>query len=68
MIIWEMFHGRISLNFVILLLLENFVGGFRLKLMYISPRHKYQVKPHSSPWFLAICVAAIIHKNHFFCL
>ena len=33
MIIWEMFHGRISL--VLLLLLVNFVSGFRLELMYI---------------------------------
>ena len=33
-IIWEMFHGRISLNSVLLLLL-NFGSGFRLKLMYI---------------------------------
>ena len=36
MIIWEMFHGRISLNLMLLLLLVNFVSGFRLELMYIS--------------------------------
>ena len=36
-IIWEMFHVRISLNSVLLLLLlVNFVIGFRLELMYIS--------------------------------
>ena len=35
-IIWEMFHGRISLNSVLLLLLQNFVSGFRLESMYIS--------------------------------
>ena len=35
-IILEMFHGRISLNLVLLLLLVNFVSGFRLELMYIS--------------------------------
>ena len=35
--------------------------------MYI-PRHKYQVKPHSSPWFSAACAAAIVHRNHFICL
>ena len=28
--------------------------------------HKYQVKPHSSPWFLAACSAAIADRNHFF--
>ena len=28
--------------------------------------HKYQVKPHSSPWFSAACAAAAVHRNHFF--
>ena len=32
------------------------------------PDRKYQVKPHSSPWFSATCAAAIVHRNHFFCL
>ena len=32
------------------------------------PHRKYQVKPRSSPWFSAACAAAIVHKNHFFCL
>ena len=32
------------------------------------PHHKYQVKPYSSPWFSAACTAAIVHRNHFFCL
>ena len=36
-IISEMFHGRISLNSVLLLqLLMNFVSEFRLELLYIS--------------------------------
>ena len=33
--------------------------------VYIS-HHKYRVKPHSSPHFLAACAAAIVHRNHFF--
>ena len=33
--------------------------------VYIPPR-KYQVKPHSSPWFSAACTTAIVHRNHFF--
>ena len=33
--------------------------------VYTSHR-KYQVKPHSSPWFSAACFAAIAHRNHFF--
>ena len=32
----EMFQGEISLNSVLLLLLFNFVSGFRLELMYLS--------------------------------
>ena len=36
MIIWEMFHGTISLNLVLLLLLVNYASGFRFELMYIS--------------------------------
>ena len=66
-IIWEMFHGRISLNLVLLLLLVNFVSWFRLELMYI-PHRKYQLKPHSSPLFSAPCAATIGHRNHFFFL
>ena len=30
------------------------------------PRRKYQVEPHPSPWFSAACIAAIVHRNHFF--
>ena len=30
------------------------------------PQRKYQVKPHSSPWFSANCAAAIVHRNHFY--
>ena len=32
------------------------------------PHRKYQVKPHSSPWFSAACTAAIVHRNQFFFL
>ena len=36
-IIWEIFHGWISLNSVLLLLLVNFVSGFRLeRIIYPS--------------------------------
>ena len=63
-----MLHGRISLNSVFLLLLVNFVSGFRLELVYISLIVKYQVKPHSSPWLSAASAAVIVHRNQFFCL
>ena len=29
-------------------------------------RRKYQVKPHSSPWFSASRAVVIVHRNHFF--
>ena len=32
------------------------------------PHRKCQVKPHSSPWFSAACVATIVHSKYFFCL
>ena len=35
-IIWEMFHWKISLSLAILLLVVNFVSGFNLELMYVS--------------------------------
>ena len=29
------------------------------------PHKKYQVKPHLSPWFSAVCgAAALVHRNH----
>ena len=30
------------------------------------PHPKYQINPHSSPWFSEACAAAIVHRNHFF--
>ena len=33
-----------------------------------SPHCKYQVKPHLSPWFSAVCATAIVYRNYFFCL
>ena len=50
------------------ILLVNFVSQFRLELMYICLMVKYKVKLHSSPWFSTACAAAIVHRNHFFCL
>ena len=41
------------------------MSEFRLELIYI-PHIKYQVKPHSSTWFSAVCAAAIVQRNHFF--
>ena len=41
------------------------VGSVWNWCVYI-PCRKYQVKPHSSPWFLASCAATIVYRNHFF--
>lgn len=30
------------------------------------PSRKFQMKPHSSPWFSPACAAALAHRNHFF--
>ena len=29
------------------------------------PHRKYQVKPHSFPWFSAACSVTIVQRNHF---
>ena len=47
-----MFYGKISLK----------VDVFDVFI----PHHKCQVKPHSFPWFSAVCASAIVHRNHFF--
>ena len=61
-----MFHWRISLNLVLLLVVLNFVRFSRLELMLCIPHRKYQAKSHSSPWFSAACATAIVHRIHFF--
>ena len=45
------------------------MGGVELFKEGLAPwrkSYKYQVKPHSSPWFSAAYAAAIVHRNHFF--
>ena len=61
-----MFHGRIYLNSVLLLLLVNFCEWVQVRVDAYIPHGKYQVKRHSSLWFSAACPAAIVHRNHFF--
>ena len=61
--IWEIFHGRISLNSVFQLLPVNFVGGFRWELVCISliknirsnltHLHNFQLLV-LLPWFIEI--------------
>ena len=46
----------------------EFFGWVQAGIDVCIPHRKYQVKPHSSPWFSAACAAAIVRRNHFFCL
>ena len=47
---------------------SEFCEWVQVGIVVYIPHGKYQVKPHSSPWFSAACAAAIVHRNHFFCL
>ena len=44
----------------------EFCDWFRLESMYISLHRKYQIKPHSFPWFSAACAASIVQRNHLY--
>ena len=64
-----MFHGSISLNLVLLLLLvSEFCEWFQVGIDVYIPHRRYPVKPHLSPWFSAASDGAIVHRNHSFCL
>ena len=45
---------------------SEFCEWVRVGIDFYIPRRKYQVKPHSSPWFSVSCAAAIVHRNHYF--
>ena len=45
---------------------SEFCEWVQVRIDVYIPHRKYQVKPHSSPWFSAACAAAIVHRNHFF--
>ena len=68
MIIWEMFYESISLNSVLLLLLANFVSGFRLELMYISLIESIRSSLIHLHGFQLLVLKIEIYRNHFFCL
>ena len=46
--------------------ISEFCEWVQFGIAVYIPLHKYQVKPHSSPWFSAACATAIVHRNHFF--
>ena len=43
----------------------KFCEWFPVALDVYIPHHKYQVKPHSSPWLVAALAAAIAYQNQF---
>ena len=45
---------------------SEFIEWVQVGIDLYIPHRKYQVKPHSSPWFSAACEVAIVHRNHFF--
>ena len=64
-IIWEKFRGKISLN-SLLLLLVNFMSGFKLELSGILYL-KYQAKSHTHLHvFQLLALRATLCSNHFF--
>ena len=46
---------------------SKFCEWIQVGIDVYTPYCKYQVKPHSPPWFSAACAATIVHRNHFFC-
>ena len=45
---------------------SEFSEWVKVDICVYIPHRKYQIKPHSSPWFSAAYAAAIGHRNHFF--
>ena len=47
---------------------SEFCEWVQVRIDVYIPYRKYQLTHHSPPWSLAACFAAIVHRNHFFCL
>ena len=45
---------------------SEFIEWVQVGINVLIPHRNYHVKPHSSPFFSAVCAAAIVHRNHFF--
>ena len=63
-----MFHGDIFKLSTSAAAASEFCEWVQVGNDVYIPHRKYQVKPHSSPWFSAACAAAIVHRNNFLCL
>ena len=45
---------------------SEFCEWIQIGIDVYIPYRKYQVKPHTSPWFSAAFTAVIVHRNQFF--
>ena len=45
---------------------SEFFEWFQVGIDVYILHRKYEVKPHSFPWFSATCAAAIVQRNQFF--
>ena len=45
---------------------SEFCDWVQVGIYAYIPHRKYQVKPHSSPWFSAACAAATVQRNNIF--
>ena len=45
---------------------SEFCEWVQVRIYVYIPHRKYQIKPHSYPWFSAACAAAIVHRDYFF--
>ena len=59
-----MFHGMILMPDASAA--SEFCEWVQVGIDVYIPHCKYQVKPHSSPWFSATFAAAVVHRNHSF--
>ena len=57
-----MFHGMILMPDASAA--SEFCEWVQVGIDVYIPHCKYQVKPHSSPWFSATFAAAVVHRNH----
>ena len=47
-------------------LVKEISDWIQIGIECLIPHRKYQMKPHSLPWFTQSCADAIAHRNHYF--
>ena len=63
-----MFHGNISLNSVLLLLLVNFMSGFRLELIVLHLKYKVKLHAHLHGFRLLALLPDFVETTFFVCV